>query len=377
MSTILVIDDEPHILDNVVTLLEAKGYTVVGTDDPEHGIDLAETHRPDLIVCDVMMPQLTGHDVLEQIRDETTLQTAPFIFLTAKSTPQDVRDGMSKGADDYLTKPFRADELLEAVEVRLARQEAVEEHHQQYFDELRRNMSAALPHELRTPLAAIQGYAEVLRTDWDALSASDGRAMLDEILSATDRLKRLVENYALYVELESHPGDEAADNEAGPTSASVIQEAASEHASMYQRVGDVVCDVPAAALAIQERHLKRLVIELVDNALKFSAPGETVQVRGSRDDGRYYVEVVDRGRGMDAEQVNRLGAFVQFDRSEYEQQGVGLGLALVHRIVKRSAGAVHINSEEGAGTTVRVALPIESRDSAVPGRTSTSNRRSV
>jgi signal transduction histidine kinase len=240
-------------------------------------------------------------------------------------------------------------------------------------------MSAALPHELRTPLAAIQGYAEVLCTDWDALSASDGRAMLDEILSATDRLKRLVENYALYVELESHPGDEAAGNEAGPTSASVIQEAASEHASMYQRerVGDVVCDVLAAALAIQKRHLKRLVIELVDNALKFSAPGETVQVRGSRDDGRYYLEVVDCGRGMDAEQVNRLGAFVQFDRSEYEQQGVGLGLALVHRIVKRSAGAVHINSEEGAGTMVRVALPIESRDSAVPGRTSTSNRRSV
>jgi signal transduction histidine kinase len=360
MSTILVIDDEPHILENVVDLLEASGYQTLSADRAEQGINLAQAHRPDLIVCDVKMPGLSGHDVLQRVRREVELETTPFIFLTAKSTPDDVRDGMSRGADDYLLKPFRADELLEAVEVRLDRQQTVESHYEQHLDDLRRQMSAALPHELRTPLAVIQGYAEVLRNDWDDLPASDGQSMLDEILSATDRLKRLTENYALYVELEAQSDEQPGGYTGDPAPVAVVREAASEQIAAYERKDDVHLDMEGAMLAMEDRYAQRLAAELVDNALKFSAAGDRVVVEGCREADCYRFRVVDHGRGMDDLHLQQLGAFVQFDRSTYEQQGVGLGLALVHRIAQHSDGDVQITSEEGEGTTVDVVLPVAS-----------------
>lgn len=134
--------------------------------------------------------------------------------MTARSTPDDLREGLSLGADDDLTKPFGADELIEAVEARLERHRAFKQQREKRMDELRENVSTALPHEMRTPLVAIQGYAEVLRSDRDELSSQAGREMVGEILQATDRLTRLTENYVLYTQLETNKeavlGDEGA-----------------------------------------------------------------------------------------------------------------------------------------------------------------------
>jgi len=223
-----------------------------------------------------MMPELSGHDVLQRIRRTGELQTTPFIFLTAKSTPEDVRDGMSNGADDYLSKPFWAGALLEAVEVRLGRQQAVGYHYEQHLNDLRRQMATALPHELRTPLAAIQGYTEVLRNDWGELPVSDGQPMLDEIRSATDRLKRLTENHALYVELEAQTDEPTGDHEGVPVSVAVVCDAIAEQAAVYERrddMHDVQLDMEAADLLIEDRYARRIAVELIDNALKFSAAG--------------------------------------------------------------------------------------------------------
>ncbi len=215
-------------------------------------------------------------------------------------------------------------------------------------------MATALPHELRTPLAAIQGYAEVLRNDWDELSVSDGRSMLDEIRSATDRLKRLTENYALYVELEAQADG---GHEGGPVSVAVVCDAIAEQAAVYERQDDVQLDMEAADLLIEDRHARRIAVELIDNALKFSAAGDRVTVEGRREAGRYRLRVADHGRGMDEDHRHRLEPFVQVDRSTHEQQGVGLGLVLVHRIVQHSGADVQITSEEGEGITVNAVLP--------------------
>lgn len=358
MSTILVIDDEPDILENIIDLLEANAYQTLAASDPEQGIDLAQAHQPDLIICDVMMPGVNGHEVLRQIRKNTPLQTVPFMFLTAKSTSNDVRDGMSMGADDYLLKPFRASELLEAVDVRLKRRETFEQHRRWHLDELRHNMSAALPHELRTPLAAIQGYAEVLRSDWRQLPEAEGQAMLDEILSATDRLKRLSENYALYVELETQPDARQVSGKPAPVaSASLLDDVAHRLAADHSREEDLDCAIEPTQLAVDQRHMCRLVAEIIDNAFKFSDMGSPVAVRGHEHPDGYHIRVVDRGWGMRTEQVKRLGAFVQFNRAHHEQQGVGLGLAVAHRIVQHSGGELDIASTKDAGTTVAVRLP--------------------
>jgi DNA-binding response OmpR family regulator len=119
MKKILVIEDEASVSINIVEILQSGGFEVVIADDGEAGVQLAKQHIPDLIICDIKMPGLDGYGVLTAVREVPETARIPFIFLTAKTTREDFRQGMNLGADDYLTKPFRRTELLEAVTARL------------------------------------------------------------------------------------------------------------------------------------------------------------------------------------------------------------------------------------------------------------------
>lgn len=121
MKRILVIEDEPEMLRNMVTLLSMEGFTTLKASDGRSGVDVARRERPDLVICDVMMPSLDGYGVLEALRSHPETTAIPFIFLTAKGEKTDLRAGMNLGADDYLTKPVDADELLAAIQARLER----------------------------------------------------------------------------------------------------------------------------------------------------------------------------------------------------------------------------------------------------------------
>jgi DNA-binding LytR/AlgR family response regulator len=124
-KTILVIEDEKGIRENIKYLLETEEYDVLTAKNGEEGIELTEEYKPDLIICDIMMPGLTGFDVLKKLLEKETPLSIPFIFLTAKVERSDLRMGMGLGADDYIFKPFEADELLRAVSTRLHKYEKV------------------------------------------------------------------------------------------------------------------------------------------------------------------------------------------------------------------------------------------------------------
>jgi CheY-like chemotaxis protein len=124
MVKILVIEDELEIRSNLLELLELEGYSVISADNGTTGLLGAIEHIPDLIICDVMMPELDGHDVLQALRQEPKTVGIPFIFLTALANKEDIRKGMVLGADDYLTKPFTRAEVLTAVQSRLQKQAA-------------------------------------------------------------------------------------------------------------------------------------------------------------------------------------------------------------------------------------------------------------
>jgi DNA-binding NarL/FixJ family response regulator len=123
MTTILVIEDQPDMLANLVTILRMESYDVLTAATGQQGVALATEKNPDLIICDVMMPEMDGHRVLERLRQTHSTAATPFIFLTAKGEVRDVRTGMNLGADDYLTKPVSATDLLAAVAARLRRAE--------------------------------------------------------------------------------------------------------------------------------------------------------------------------------------------------------------------------------------------------------------
>jgi DNA-binding NarL/FixJ family response regulator len=123
MKKILVIEDEPEMRRNLATILKLEKFNVVQAENGRLGLETAKKERPDMILCDVMMPEMDGHAVLQSLREDPKTATTPFIFLTAKGEKQDFRSGMNLGADDYLTKPIAKADLLKAIEARLKRSE--------------------------------------------------------------------------------------------------------------------------------------------------------------------------------------------------------------------------------------------------------------
>ena len=126
MKRILVIEDQAPMRRNIALMLEMEGYEVLTAENGRVGVDTARQKLPHLVICDVMMPELDGHGVVQTLRGEDSTATLPFIFLTARSDKSDVRIGMNFGADDYLVKPVVREDLLAAVEARLARADAIE-----------------------------------------------------------------------------------------------------------------------------------------------------------------------------------------------------------------------------------------------------------
>ncbi len=124
---ILIIEDQAPMRRNVALMLEMEGYQTCTAENGRIGLETARRERPDLILCDVMMPEMDGYAVVQSLRQDAAFTTTPFIFLTAKSDRTDVRIGMNFGADDYLTKPVMRDDLLIAVETRLARAGALQQ----------------------------------------------------------------------------------------------------------------------------------------------------------------------------------------------------------------------------------------------------------
>lgn len=126
MKTILIIDDHNEIRENIAEILMLAGYKAITAENGKKGVELALQHKPSLIVCDVMMPELDGYGVLHLLRKNTDTENIPFIFLTAKVERSDFRKGMEMGADDFITKPFDDIELLNAIEMRLKKYEILQ-----------------------------------------------------------------------------------------------------------------------------------------------------------------------------------------------------------------------------------------------------------
>jgi diguanylate cyclase len=152
MTTILIIEDETAIRELISGLLFLEGFDVVEAINGKEGIAIAQSVLPDLIICDVMMPEIDGHGVLEALQKNPQTATIPFIFLTAKGTRQDVRYAMNLGADDYLIKPFSNEELLEVIQIRLRKKEIVNQQYIEKLEENKEKISHLLYHDLLTNL---------------------------------------------------------------------------------------------------------------------------------------------------------------------------------------------------------------------------------
>ncbi len=361
---ILVIEDELNIRENIQELLEAKGYTLRTAPNGKQGVLEAIDFRPHLILCDVMMPKMDGFKVLEYIRKTSIVQNTPFIFLTARIDKTDLRLGMELGADDYVTKPFTSKELLRAIECRLKRQEKVIGEYAKVKHELDTTVFATYYHEFNTPLHGILGGLNLLLNARDSFSDKQIQDLIFSILKSGLRLNHSLANLMLYEEIkraEVYPellsmfsNGVSKNNWQGKVKAELNTMAK----EIYNRVDDLSINLETADVRINPEYMQRMILELVDNALKFSKKGQKVIVTGKLKNDEYLIEVHDFGRGFHLESLGDIAPFKQFNRKRFEQQGLGIGLYLVKRIVDFNQGELKISPIEGEGTSVYINLPV-------------------
>ena len=357
---ILIIEDELALRKDIVEMLTFEGFDVVEAENGVHGVEVAREHLPDLIICDIMMPELNGFEVLEELRKDFETQTIPFIFLTARTDKQDRKRGMSEGADDFLTKPFKVEDLLSTIRIRLAKHDEIIRRGR---TEVSRAIILSMPHELRTPLTVILGFSDILMADYQRMEPHRVYEMSEHINKAALRLYHLVENYLVFAQIELARTDDeflGTLGEAVTTDASaLIKREAMQRAEAYQRMADLRLELqPDLHVQVREDLLRKMAEELVDNAFKFSEAGTEVIAEVYMQDEQLVLRVTDHGRGMIPSQIARIGAHMQFDRKLYEQQGSGLGLIICKQIAELHSGNMTIESDPSQYTVVTVTLPL-------------------
>lgn len=355
---ILVVEDQVEIRDTLRDILEINGHEVVTAEDGVQGLKLA-AQQPEFIFCDVDMPNLDGYGMLAEIKKMPGVCDVPFVFLTARVERSELREGMASGADDYITKPFSEDDLIKAIAARTGRQRGLRDR----IDELARRhqheINAQWSHELLTPLNAVMGMLELAEMDAETISPAELKEMLATIRQGAERQEKLARKLISYFSTEQMLAAGPSAQRPGGAADRAVRTGAGRAAKDAGRDTDLVLTVEPGTVGVREEMLATAVAEVVGNACTFSAPGTPVKVTGRPQSGRYRIEVVDEGPGMTAEQCERVGAFVQFDRKQREQQGLGLGLAIARATAKLAGGTIGLGvGPAGKGLTVAFDLPL-------------------
>jgi two-component system, sensor histidine kinase and response regulator len=361
MSKILVIEDDINVRENILDLLENEGFNIIEANNGLVGLQLAQAEIPDLIICDVMMPELDGYEVLKALRQRPETAIIPLIFLTAKSEKTDFRQAMEMGADDYIFKPFTRKELLAAIACRLEKNNTIKNENQRRLDNLRNSIALSLPHEMRTPLNGILGFSQILMEESDNLDAPTIKEMAESIYLSGERLYELIQNFLLYAELEivKHDPEQVEFLQSQTTifpNLKVIN-IIKDQAKKLGREADLQLELHPCKVNISTSKIAKIVEELVDNAFKFSSKGSLVQVKSQVINSQLNLSFIDHGRGLTPAQIAELGAYQQFERKLYEQQGSGLGLMIAKSIAEIHGGKLTITSKPQERTIVQVILP--------------------
>ncbi|HPH94888.1 MAG TPA: response regulator [Anaerolineaceae bacterium] len=365
MIRILVIEDDTATRENLTVLLSVEGYDVAAAANGVEGVRLARQISPHLIICDVMMPNLDGWGVLSVIRQDPTLHEIPFIFLTADTVYDDVRRGMTAGADDYIFKPFTQEQLLKAIRTRLEKFTNLVEQAQAHNRRERDDLVNRLPDRLMMPLGMVIGYSNYLRQNANKLNAQQVAERASTIYKSGTELMRILQNYLFYIDLDDNREQVRDETHELPfCDISAAAELAGAKGRQDQRMADLDIMIQDAIVNIPEHYLLKIVEELLDNAFRYSRPGTRVICRGQLDEGKkmYCLTIQDMGSGMTPDQVNDLMAPIGLVPAKNSARRLSnLGLNIVKRIVQMHRGNLEITSMVGSGTKIDVRLQLAGR----------------
>jgi two-component system, sensor histidine kinase and response regulator len=365
-ARILIVEDDTHLLQGIRDILTLEDYRVVTAENGKLALKVLETESPtpDLIVSDIMMPEMDGIELLKKVRQDITWGNIPFIFLTAKTEKTDVQLGKRLGVDDYLSKPFDADDLLVAVEARLKRHRALHDYYMGTITSLKKNILMILNHEFRTPLTLVVAYSDMLNDDSALdMKREELHSFLQGIGSGAERLRRLVENFIMLVEIEMGEAHKIFNWRKAPVmDIETMLQQACEHVRRNPKIKHTLkIEVkPSIPPFIADReYLMIALIQLIDNAVKFSKADKAVSIGASCENDLVQIWVKDEGRGVPAKNVDEIWeTFNQAERDVFEDQGTGSGLAIVRGVALLHGGYVDVKSERGIGSTFTIVIPV-------------------
>jgi two-component system sensor histidine kinase/response regulator len=353
---ILIVDDTPQNLDVARGLLESSGYETIIATSGEKAIQRAKQQLPDLILLDIQMPGMDGFETCEELKSSTITNQIPIMFLTALSDTDSVLKGFEVGAVDYITKPFKAQELLARVNthiknVRMSQQlEAISKSKDKFI--------SIIAHDLKNPFNAILGMLEMLLEDYEEFSDYEIIKYLHDLASSSKKAYKLLENLLQWS--RSQFG---------------VLEVYPEKFSMSSIVSDVV-DVAEAQASNKNIHITKLVIDglfgfadpemintvlrnLITNAIKYSFENTNIEVAAIEKNGFIEVRIKDQGVGISEESREKLFKIdeVVSTPGTNHESGSGLGLLLCKEFVEKNGGKIWVENNPEGGTLMKFTIP--------------------
>jgi signal transduction histidine kinase len=348
-AQILVVDDNPDLRTYMSRLL-APHYRVVTAGDGSEALAAIREKPFDLVLSDVMMPRMSGIELVQALRSDPHTLHLPVILLSARAGEEAIIEGRDAGSDDYLTKPFTAQELLARVRSHLNLARA----RNKWASELERAnreldaFSYSVAHDLRAPLRTIDGFVEMTLEDCGEQIGEDGRRHLDVIRKATQRMTQLIDDLLYLARI--------ARGEARRTHFDLSELVLAIVSRLQAAEPDrrVLLDIEQNVRVEADAALVTIVLEnLLGNAWKFTskqAQGEiSFGVESSAGETRYFIR--DNGAGFNMKYASKLFGVFQRLHSDSDFKGTGVGLATVKRVVDRHGGRVWAQGEPGAGAT--------------------------
>lgn len=357
---IVVIEDNADVRRNICEILRSEDYEVEEAENGTVGLDLIKRHTPDLVLCDIMMPEMDGFEVLNNMRNHSSVSSTPFVFLTAKTAGEDMSRGMEMGADDYIMKPFTIDELLNRIRVRLDKRKEVLQKSDERLKSLTDQIGLPIAKELNAPLKAIIGLGEMILSEGHAIDKSEIIEFVSLMHKGGLELKEIVGKTLTYYDLESmeqEPQRLATLKDDTTEVKDLVTQLAYEEAEVFGRELDLVMSVEDMKAKAPKNYLIQMLKEVINNAFKFSPKGTIVKVLGGNDNENLHISVSDEGVGLSEEEIVNIGAYKTFKDLE-QLKGIGLGLQNAKRIAQLFDGSFHIDSHKGLGTTIKIALPL-------------------
>jgi two-component system sensor histidine kinase/response regulator len=355
---ILIIDDEEVVLDSCTEILRGSQYQLETASNGSLGLEMIEEFLPDLVFVDLKMPGMPGLEVLERIQAyDATIVT---VVITGFATVGSAVDAMKLGAHDFLPKPFTPDEFRLIIRRALEKRKLILETLalRKEKEMLRANFAAIVSHELKSPLSAVQQNMFVLTSELSGQISSDQLVRLERMKSRIAELLELIRTWLRVISADIETIKENFEEiDIEPLIHTAI-ESVNSQAIRKDIELHVHLDQPLSHVTGDSGTLTEVLVNILNNAVKYSYPGSKVRTEAFNQDGEVVISISDQGIGISTEDLPHIfNDFYSGKQGRQEEKGYGLGLALSSRIIEIHDGSITVESEPGKGSTFRVWLP--------------------